>query len=71
MKGLIGNGMFALLNDPQSLEYLKQNPDEIKNAVEEFLRYDSPIQFAARMAIVLIGKQPVICYSKRVPFAIR
>ena len=54
-KGLIGNGMFALLNDPQSLEYLKQNPDEIKNAVEEFLRYDSPIQFAARMAIENVG----------------
>jgi cytochrome P450 len=67
MKGLIGNGMFALLNDPQSLEYLKQNPDEIKNAVEEFLRYDSPIQFAARMAIEnvdIAGKS--ICQGDKV-----
>ena len=67
MKGLIGNGMFALLNDSQSLEYLKQNPDAIKNAVEEFLRYDSPIQFAARMAIEnvdIAGKS--ICQGDKV-----
>lgn len=48
---LIGNGILALLNHPESLVYLQQNPNEIKNAVEEFLRYDSPIQSVARRPI--------------------
>ena len=48
---LIGNGVLALLTHPESLVYLQQNPKEIKNAVEEFLRYDSPIQSVARRAM--------------------
>jgi len=48
---LIGNGVLALLNHPESLVYLQQNPKEIKNAVEEFLRYDSPTQSVARRPI--------------------
>ncbi len=48
---LIGNGVLALLNHPESLVYLQQNPNEIKNAVEEFLRYDSPTQSVARKPI--------------------
>lgn len=48
---LIGNGILALLNHPESLGYLQHNPKEIKNAVEEFLRYDSPIQTVHRRAI--------------------
>jgi cytochrome P450 len=48
---LIGNGVLALLTHPESLVYLQQNPKEIKNGVEEFLRYDSPIQSVARRAI--------------------
>ena len=48
---LIGNGILALLTHPESLVYLQQNPKEIKNAVEEFVRYDSPIQSVARRPI--------------------
>ena len=48
---LIGNGVLALLTHPESLVHLQQNPNEIKNAVEEFLRYDSPIQSFARRAL--------------------
>jgi hypothetical protein len=47
-RSLIGNGILALLTHPESLVYLQQNPREIKNAVEEFVRYDSPIQYVAR-----------------------
>ena len=48
---LIGNSILALLTHPESLDYLQQNPKEIKNAVEEFLRYDSPIQTVHRRAM--------------------
>ncbi|MFM5891216.1 MAG: cytochrome P450 [Dolichospermum sp.] len=48
---LIGNGVLALLTHLESLVYLQQTPSEIKNAVEEFLRYDSPIQSFARRAL--------------------
>jgi cytochrome P450 len=49
-KGLIGNGLLSLLNHPKSLDYAKQNPNDIKNIVEELLRYESPIQFVSRVA---------------------
>lgn len=39
---LIGNGMLALLTHAEQMERLRQNPDLIKTAVEEFLRYHSP-----------------------------
>lgn len=51
---LIGNGLFALLNHPEELQKLRENPSLIGSAVEELLRYDSPVQFMARVA-----KQPV------------
>ncbi|GCL54357.1 cytochrome P-450 like protein [Microcystis aeruginosa NIES-3806] len=51
MKGLLSNGLLALLKHPQSLEYVRQNPGNIENIVEELLRYDSPIQYVSRRAI--------------------
>ncbi|CAO5047114.1 cytochrome P450 [Microcystis aeruginosa] len=50
-KGLLSNALLALLKHPQSLEYVRQNPDNIKSVVEELLRYDSPIQYVSRRAI--------------------
>ncbi|MEP7146994.1 MAG: cytochrome P450 [bacterium] len=47
-RNLISNGVFALLNNPGEKEKLKRNPELIENAVEEFLRYDSPSQFTGR-----------------------
>jgi len=46
---LIGNAMLALFRNPSELDRLRTQPDLIKPAVEEFLRYDSPVQFIARM----------------------
>lgn len=43
---LIGSGMFALLTHPQQMALLKRNPDLVKTAVEEFLRYRSPFMLA-------------------------
>lgn len=47
---LIGNGVLALLKNPDQLELLKKEPDLIQSAVEEFLRYESPIQLVRRVA---------------------
>ncbi|MGG3691219.1 cytochrome P450 [Heyndrickxia ginsengihumi] len=41
---LIGNGILALLEHPQELEKLKENPELIKPAVEEILRFYSPVE---------------------------
>jgi pimeloyl-[acyl-carrier protein] synthase len=50
-ENLVGNGTFALLNHPQELEILQQNPSLISSALEELLRYDSPVQMISRTAI--------------------
>ena len=47
---LIGNGMYALLRYPEQLALLRDHPDLTPAAVEEFLRYDSSTQMAARVA---------------------
>jgi cytochrome P450 PksS len=44
---LIGNGMLALLDNPEQLERLRADPSLIDTAVEELLRYVSPVQFPA------------------------
>lgn len=47
---LIGNGLLALFRSPEQLQALKAEPDLISSAVEEFLRFDSPVQFTYRVA---------------------
>jgi pimeloyl-[acyl-carrier protein] synthase len=56
---LIGNGLLTLLRHPEELERLQSEPAILDSAIEELLRYESPIQYTARTApadIQLRGK---------------
>ena len=48
---LIGNGVLALHRNPAELARLQADPSLIPNAVEELLRYDSPVQLTGRVAL--------------------
>ncbi len=58
---LIGNGVKALLDHPAQLEKLRNDPGLIRNAVEEMLRYDSPVTNSGRIAdrTIEVGGCPV------------
>jgi cytochrome P450 len=43
---LIGNATLALLQHPEKMVQLRHNPDQMATAVEEFLRYDGPVERA-------------------------
>jgi cytochrome P450 len=47
---LIGNGVWLLLQHPQELAKLKADPSLINSAVEEILRYESPVDITGRIA---------------------
>ena len=46
---LIGNGLLALLDHPDELRRLRDDPTLMKTAVEELLRWDSPVQIDGRV----------------------
>lgn len=48
---LIGNALLALHRNPDQLELLKSNLSLMPNAIEEFLRYDSSVQFTYHVAM--------------------
>ena len=48
---LIGNGLRAFLLHPEQLDLLRSDRDLLKPAVDEILRWDSPVQATARAAL--------------------
>ncbi|SRR6266566_2280863 len=49
-RNLIGNGLYTLLQHPEQMAELQENPSLIRTAVEELLRYESPVQYFHRVA---------------------
>lgn len=47
---LIGNGVKALVDHPEQQAKLREAPDLLPNAIEEMLRYDSPVVTSGRIA---------------------
>jgi cytochrome P450 len=62
---LIGNGMLALLRHPAELARLGRDRSLVKGAVEELLRFDSPVQTTSRVA-----KEDVEIRDVRIPAGI-
>ncbi len=44
------NGLFTILRHPDQLERLRQDPALIESAIEEFLRFETPVQVTGRVA---------------------
>lgn len=48
---LVGNGLLALLRQPDQLALLRSRPDLLSSAVNELARFDGPNQFVRRIAV--------------------
>jgi len=46
---LISNSLLALLRNPEQLALLRESPERVPAALEELLRYDSPVQLTSRI----------------------
>jgi cytochrome P450 len=59
---LIGNGVLALLRDGGAWSRLGRDPALLPSAIEELLRFDSPVQVTSRMT-----HEPVTIRGRRIP----
>ena len=60
-RNLIGNGALALLRNPGQLGRLRDDPGLLNGAIDELLRFDSPVQLDSRIAL-----EPVELGGKRI-----
>ena len=60
-RNLIGNGALALLRNPDQLRRLQDDPALLNGAIDELLRFDSPVQLDNRIA-----REPVELRGKRI-----
>jgi cytochrome P450 len=59
---LIAGGTLALLRHPDQLAALRRDPGLVENAVEELLRYDSPVQASRRITL-----EPITLAGTEIP----
>jgi cytochrome P450 len=60
---LIANGVFLLLTHPEQLERVRADPTLLNGAVEEFLRYESPVQTST----FRVTTEPVVYAGVEIP----
>lgn len=69
---LIGNGTLALLQNPEQMRMLQEDGELIGSAVEELLRFDSPVQKLGRLAtadieiggkVIKAGELAMLCFG--------
>jgi cytochrome P450 len=60
---LIANGVLALLSNPAQLASLRADPERWPAAIEELLRFDSPVQ----VAIPVVAAEPVEIAGQVIP----
>ncbi len=60
-RNLIGNGALALLRNPSELRRLRDDPTLLDGAIDELLRFDSPVQLDSRIA-----REPIELRGKRI-----
>ncbi len=48
---LLGNGLLALLRNPDQMQRLKDEPALLSKSIEEMLRYDNPVQITYRSVL--------------------
>jgi len=61
-RNLIGTGMYTLPQHPHETAELREKPEMIRTAVEEILRFESPVQFTARVL-----KEEIEVCGQRIP----
>jgi len=59
---LIANAILALGTHPAQLDWLQQHPDHLPGAIEEFLRWESPVQTLMRVTTT-----EVLLHGARIP----
>jgi cytochrome P450 len=48
---VVGNGMLALFKNPQQFHLLRDQPEHLATAIEELMRYDTPLQLFRRWVL--------------------
>lgn len=59
---LIAGGILALLRHPGQLQLLREDPDLAANAVEELVRYDTPVHLMRRITVA-----PLLAHGMEIP----
>lgn len=60
-RNLIGNGLHLLLSHPGLYDAIRQDPLSLELCIEEFLRFESPVQFVGRTT-----REPMVIHGQTI-----